>query len=137
MPNLFLSGLIGAEIDEREQMANPLFRVIDDPTAQILCFSVPVTIDTMEIDDLITAVMASIEPKSSARWVVDLTEVAYMGSSMLGLMVNIRERIKKSSGKLALCCMSPALLKVFQACCLERLFTIAKTRDEAVKVVTR
>ena len=67
---------------------------------------------------------------------VDLSQVGYMGSSMLGLFVNIRERIRQAGGTLVLCAMSPPLLRIFKTCCLERLFTIAKTRPDALALVS-
>ena len=56
-----------------------------------------------------------------------------MGSSLLGLMINIRVRILQGGGRLVLCGLSPALMQIFRTCCLERLFSIAQTRDDAVK----
>ncbi|MDP9175133.1 MAG: anti-sigma factor antagonist [Planctomycetota bacterium] len=118
-------------------MGESLFHVTNEASAHFMHFTVPPTIDTMEIDSLIANVLASLEPASSEKWVMDLTQVSYMGSSMLGLMVNIRERIRRSNGKLALCGLSPQLMRVFQTCCLERLFLIAKTREEAVLLLAR
>ena len=40
---------------------------------------------------------------------LDLTDVVYMGSSVLGLMVNVRQTIKSAGGKLVLCGMSERL----------------------------
>ena len=54
---------------------------------------------------------------------------------MLGLMVNFRQRVQSTKGKLALCSLSPKLLDIFQTCCLDRLFKIAKNRPEAIKLV--
>jgi anti-anti-sigma factor len=98
-------------------------------------FKLPFSMDAMEIDDLIRTVMQGLESKSQEKWVVDLTEAAYMGSSMLGMMVNIRQRIRQGGGKLALFGLSDPLMRTFQACCLERLFTISKTRAQAIAAV--
>jgi anti-anti-sigma factor len=69
--------------------------------------------------------------------VLDVSRVDYMGSSALGLMVNVRQRVAKSGGRLALCGLSPQLLRIFRTCCLERLFHISKTRAEAIEAVGR
>jgi anti-anti-sigma regulatory factor len=53
---------------------------------------------------------------------------------MLGLMVNLRQQIKSASGRLVLCSMPPSLVRVFRTCCMERLFVIAKTRADAMKL---
>ena len=54
---------------------------------------------------------------------------------MLGLMVNMRQHVVQGSGKLVLCCLSPRLMEVFRACSLERLFTITKSRAEALNAL--
>jgi anti-anti-sigma regulatory factor len=48
-------------------------------------------------------------------------------------MVNIRQRIKDSRGQLVLCAMTPRLIEIFRTCSLERLFTIVKTRADALR----
>jgi len=53
------------------------------------------------------------------------------------LMVNVRQTIKSAGGKLVLCGMSERLTRVFHACCMERLFTITRTRADAMKMVSR
>jgi anti-anti-sigma factor len=58
-----------------------------------------------------------------------------MGSAMLGLMVNIRQRIKSGGGQLTLCNVSPRLLAIIRACSMERLFRIARSRADAIKAL--
>jgi anti-anti-sigma regulatory factor len=50
-------------------------------------------------------------------------------------MVNLRQQIKSAGGKLVLCSLPPSLMQIFRTCCMERLFVIAKTRDDAFKSV--
>ena len=111
---------------------NPWFRVTQQQAINILHLSLPDTLDSIDMDRLIEDIMQSLSGRASGRWVIDLTEVRYMGSSILGLMVNIRERVRQSRGRLVICGMSNDLLRVFQTCCLERLFTISQTIGDAV-----
>jgi anti-sigma B factor antagonist len=117
-------------------MANERFNITEEKSVQILQFSLPVTLDTMEVDGIIESVLKQIEPRGDRLWVVDLAHVEYLGSSMLGLFVNMRERIRQSGGSLVLCGMSPALQRIFRTCCLDRLFTIAKSRGDAIELVS-
>jgi anti-anti-sigma factor len=113
--------------------AEQLFQVSADQSVQLMHFRLPAIMDTMEIDSLIEDVLKAVDVEADGRWVLDMTEVAYMGSSVLGLMVNLRERIRRGGGRLVLCGLSPTLMKIFQTCCLERLFSIHKTQSEAVE----
>jgi anti-anti-sigma factor len=63
-----------------------------------------------------------------------MSRVNYMGSAMLGLVVNLRQQIRNASGELVLCGLSPRLLGIFRTCCMERLFTIVRTRADAIKM---
>ncbi len=56
---------------------------------------------------------------------------------MLGLMVNIRQVVLKAQGKLVLFAMNDRLVRIFETCCLERLFTIVPGRAEAIRHATR
>jgi anti-anti-sigma factor len=113
------------------------FQISQDSSANILQFNLPPILDSMEIDGLIDSVLGALDPKRAQFWVVDLSQVEYMGSSMLGLFVNMRERIRSGGGTLILCSMSPPLLRIFRTCCLERLFTIVKTRPDALAMLSR
>lgn len=110
------------------------FRVQQVQGVTVLELSLPDAMDTSEFDRLNDAILTLFEGTAAGKWVVDLTHVSYMGSSTLGLMVNLRQRIKSGGGRLVLCCLSPRLWEIFRTCCMERLFTIARTRDEALRL---
>jgi anti-anti-sigma factor len=118
-------------------MPNDRFQVSQEQSVQVLQLALPDQMDGMEIDGLIDSILRSLDGRSQEPWVLDLTEVTYMGSAMLGLMVNIRERIRQGGGKLVLCGLSTPLMRIFQTCCLERLFNIAKTKPEAIAKASR
>ncbi len=113
------------------------FEISADHQVNVLRLSLPDGMDTMEIDSVIDGVLSKLDGNAEGRWITDLSDVSYMGSSMLGLMVNIRQRIAQAGGKLILCGLKPQLLNIFQACCLEKLFNIARTRDEAIALASR
>jgi anti-sigma B factor antagonist len=118
-------------------MSPELFQIEDEGSTRILALTLPAVIDAEIFDKLNESITSAIAGSPHASWVLDLSNVAYMGSSMLGLMVNARQTIKAAGGKLVLCGMSDRLMRVFQACCMERLFTITRSRAEAVRVVGR
>jgi anti-anti-sigma factor len=101
----------------------------------VIDLTLPQSLDSEEFDELNESMLKTVEDKSADLWVLDLSEVDYMGSSVLGLMINVRQHIKSGGGRLALCGMSPSLMQIFHTCCLERLFTIAKTRQDAIKAL--
>jgi anti-anti-sigma factor len=97
----------------------------------------PEVLDSEEFDHVNAALLKEMAAVGGGRCVLDLSAVEYMGSSMLGLMVNARQRVKSAGGRLVLCGMSAWLVQTFHTCSLERLFVMAPTRDEAMKAVER
>ncbi|CAN5523865.1 hypothetical protein BH09PLA1_BH09PLA1_11850 [soil metagenome] len=114
-------------------MHHDFFRVESSESVQIIELTLPQALDSSEFDELNESILGTISSRKSDRWVIDLGHVDYMGSAMLGMMVNLRQQIKSAGGKLVLCAMPPSLLQIFRTCCMERLFVIAKTRSDALK----
>jgi anti-anti-sigma factor len=104
---------------------------------QVIDLTLPESLDSEEFDRLNESMLSTVEGKTSGKWVLDLSRVDYMGSSVLGLMINVRQHIKSGGGKLALCGLSQQLTQIFHTCCLEKLFTITKTRDDAIRMLGR
>ena len=119
-----------------QTMIHERFDITQEQSANVLQFFMPITLDTMEVDSIIEEVLKELEARGTERWVVDLSKVDYLGSSMLGLFVNMRERIRHAGGALVLCGMSAQLHQIFRNCCLERLFTIAKSRNDALALIS-
>ena len=119
-------------------MANELLKVSPLGPIRVVELFLPGDLDSTEFDRLnegLAEIFADVENGAAARWILDLTHVAYLGSSGLGLLVNIRHRVKSMDGRLALCQMSPRLHQIFKTCSLERLFTITRTREDAVNAL--
>lgn len=112
------------------------FRVHQENAVRIVELALPQHLDSGEFDRLNDALLAQFADEPQGHWVIDLADLQYMGSSVLGLMVNIRQRVKEAGGRLVLCGMSPRLLRIFQTCCLERLFVIRAGRAEATRAVS-
>ena len=114
-------------------MPQDFFRLESSDRAQVIELTLPQSLDSAEFDQLNESILGVVSSRKNERWVIDLSHVSYMGSAMLGLMVNVRQRVKQAGGRLVLCALSPRLLQIFQTCSLERLFTIARNRDEALR----
>ncbi|HUB24058.1 MAG TPA: STAS domain-containing protein [Tepidisphaeraceae bacterium] len=114
-------------------MADDLFRIFEEKAVSVLELRIGPEIDALLMDTILEAVTVML--RDGSAWVLDLAQVNYLNSAGLGLLVNIRFRIRKSRGRLALCGLSPALLQLFRSCCLEQLFTIVRSREDALRAV--
>ena len=115
-------------------MSHDLYRVIQVNEVRLVELSLPIDLDFSEFDRLNDALLSEVGAEPGGRWVLDLSKLDYMGSASLGLMVNLRQQIKEAKGRLILCGMSPRLIQIFRTCCMEKLFKIARSRDEALEM---
>lgn len=111
------------------------FQVDSIGTVQVIRLQLPETLDSAEFDSLNESLLTLVAQPSDGKSVLDLSELAYAGSSVLGLLVNLRQRVKQAGGRLVLCGLSSSLLMIFRTCSLERLFIIKKSAAEAVAAV--
>lgn len=64
--------------------------------------------------------------------VVDLTDVLFMDSTGLGVLVGRLKLVRLREGSLRLVCVNDRILKVFAITGLEKVFRIYRTVDEAL-----
>jgi anti-anti-sigma factor len=115
-------------------MSHDLFTLSALGEANIIELSLPLNLDAGQFDHLNETLGQLITTSPHNRWVVDLGRVEYGGSAMLGLLVNLRQRIKQHGGSLVLCRLSDQLQKTMSTCSLDRLFKTVGSREMAVKV---
>jgi anti-sigma B factor antagonist len=113
-------------------MSANLYRHSKVGTVNVVDLTLPHTLDIEEFDRLNESILELIRGEPQGQWVLDLSQLSYMGSAALGLLVNLRQQIKQSGGRLVLCGLSPQLLQIFKTCCMEKLFRIVKSRKDAV-----
>jgi anti-sigma B factor antagonist len=116
-------------------MADDLFSIIEERSISVLELRLPQEMDALLMDSVIETVTSRIQLRGGGAWVLDLTQVKYLNSAGLGLLVNIRHKIRQSRGRLAVCGLSPAMSELFRSCCLEQLFQIVRTRQDAIAAV--
>ncbi len=108
------------------------FRIVSHQGVRIIEIRLPEDLESLEFDTINTALADAVTEVGAAKWVLDLTDVAYAGSALLGLLVNLRTKVRRSRGTLVICCMDPMIERVLRTGSMDRLFTIAATREEAV-----
>ncbi len=69
--------------------------------------------------------------------VLDLTEVEFIDSTGLSVLLNGLRRLTRRSGTMSLVCTNPTVLRLFEITRLDSTFDIAPTRDEAIARVQR
>lgn len=81
----------------------------------------------------------SYQPKLEAgkRLVMDLGELEYIDSKHLAALVVCYKKCTEAQAKIVFCGIKPAVRETFLVTRLDRIFTIANTRSEAVEQAAR
>ena len=71
------------------------------------------------------------------RWKIalDLTDVTFVASAGIGAIVTLHKQCKANGGKLAVYGVSEDILQLLKLTRLNKLFTIAKDKDAALKAL--
>jgi len=63
---------------------------------------------------------------------IDLEEVEFLSSSMLGKLIRLLKRAAQSDGRVRLCSIRPSIREVFEITQLHKVFEIYPDADEAL-----
>jgi anti-sigma B factor antagonist len=69
--------------------------------------------------------------------VLDLSEVTFIDSTGLSVLLNGLRRVTRMQGRMALVCANPTVLRLFEITRLDSTFDILRTREEALERVRR
>jgi anti-sigma B factor antagonist len=68
------------------------------------------------------------------RWLLlDLSNVRFLSSHALGILVSLKKKVDAAGGRLRLCCLEPDLLELLRITSLDRIFETSESREEALK----
>jgi anti-sigma B factor antagonist len=67
--------------------------------------------------------------------VLDLTPTEFIDSTGLSVLLNGLRRVTRQRGRMALVCINPTVLRLFEITRLDSTFDIRRTRDEALQAV--
>jgi len=86
-----------------------------------------------QIQALESSFMPLIEQNSPLKLVVDFSQVRFLTSSVLGLLIRLSKKIYESEGVFRLCCIQPKIYEIFKITRLDKIFEIYPTREEALE----
>ncbi len=79
--------------------------------------------------------LSEVSQTTPPRFVIDLSETDFIGSSFIELLVRAWKRVKNRNGTMALCAVHPFCQEVLRVSHLDTIWPIYPTRGEAVSGV--
>jgi len=80
----------------------------------------------------LSASLASALDRGITTLVLDLSDVEFIDSTGLSVLLNVLRRITQRGGSFAIVCTNPTVLRLFEITRLESTFEIVSTREEAL-----
>lgn len=118
----------------RNEMAKSVyFEIIELPKAHVIDLRLAVDLDIASFNEINLLLIDQWSIPANRHVVVDLSATQYLGSVLLGLLINIRQRTRAGRGDMIVCGAPPMLLRVFRTANLERLIEVMPTRREALE----
>jgi anti-sigma B factor antagonist len=88
--------------------------------------------DQVYINELGDELVATLEQAQPPDMLVDLEDVEFLSSSMLGKLIRLLKRTRQAKGRLRLCSIRPSIFEVFEITQLHRVFEIYPDASEAL-----
>ena len=85
-----------------------------------------------DIISLEESIVPVIEGKEAVKLVIDFTNVQFLSSSVLGLLIRISKKIYEQNGQLRLCNINPKIFGIFKITRLDKVFDISEGLHEAM-----
>jgi anti-anti-sigma factor len=89
-------------------------------------------LDPAAITSLGEALIAECDRTAKISLVIDVTEVGYLSSAMIGKLVAVHKAAKVSKGRVAIVGLKPTLLQMFKVTQLDKLFQFAPEAQSVI-----
>jgi anti-sigma B factor antagonist len=113
---------------ERPQFSVDLARVGEDVAVIALSGEVDIYSAPQFKETLVKGI-----DEGARRIIVDLTNVSFIDSTALGVLVSGAKRVRPQNGGLDIVCADENITRIFEITGLDRIFGIYPTREEALK----
>ncbi|HRP67916.1 MAG TPA: STAS domain-containing protein [Turneriella sp.] len=89
-------------------------------------------LDVAVSSEIEEALLNAIDSKGIKRLVLNMSDVEYMSSSGFRVMIAMLRKLKDLQGSLKICCVSPAVKRIFDVIELTTLFDMYDTDEAAL-----
>ena len=114
-------------------MSSPVFQVADGAGADVIEFVHDANLDANTTENVRTGLFDLVENDQRPGFVIDLTNVAFMSSQALGMLVTLRLKAARTGKQLVLCGVHEPLTEIITLTQLDKLYEIWATRADALQ----
>jgi anti-sigma B factor antagonist len=89
-------------------------------------------LDMARIQQIADLLYPLVDRNDRRELLLDFTEVEFMSSGALGVLLTLRQKLTKVGGRAVICGMRAELRKVFKIAALDKLFEFVSTEEEGL-----
>ena len=89
-------------------------------------------LDEEQLQALEGSFLPLIDQTPGIQLIIDFSNVKFLTSSVLGLLIRISKKVYEKNGTLRLCSISPKILDVFRITRLDKIFEIHSSVEDAM-----
>ena len=105
--------------------------------ATIIAFTEEKILEEKDIQALEKSIMGVIEQTGGLNLVLDFSNVKFLSSAVLGLLIKLSKRIYEQDGQLRLCGINPKIYEIFRITRLTKIFDIYKDIESATEDLSK
>ena len=92
-------------------------------------------LDTVAIDGVAQELFELVDKQARRKLALDFTEVRFLSSQMVGVLLSLYKKSKDIGGKLVICGLRDELMKVFKIMKLETLLHFSDNQEGAISLL--
>lgn len=90
-------------------------------------------LEQADIQALENSIMPLVDSSAKINLIMDFSNVKFLTSAVLGLLIRISKKVYESQGRLRLCGIDAKILEIFKITRLDRVFEIYEDRYDALQ----
>lgn len=112
---------------------NPRVSIDYSPNATIVTLMDEKILEQEVIQSLEDSIMPLVSFASGINLLIDFSQVEFLSSSVLGLLIRISKRVYEFDGSMRLCGINPKIAQIFKITRLDEVFAIFDDCESAVQ----
>lgn len=110
----------------------PKISVEYEKNATIAIFTDTSILEDEDIQAIQNSIMPLISQSGPVNLILDFSNVKFLTSAMLGVLIRLSRKIYEAKGQLKLCSIDPKVQQIFKITRLTRVFDICLTKADAL-----
>ena len=101
--------------------------------ATVITFTSEKILEEKDIQSIQESIMSVIEQAERISLILDFSNVKFLSSAVLGLLIRVSKKIYERDGRLSLCSINPKIYEIFKITRLTKIFDIYPDIESATE----